>query len=738
MAELRFYRKGDSFYAEHPDGRKFRVRTDNEAVARKTVTRQLSKTESAARSAGETARSMVDAASQEMDALTRPAPPTVEAPIEGAPPLGTPERQAWEQEQQKLREQRKRDREFVYDPSNTSFGEYGSGLGMGAIGARIGAEMARPVAPMPYIGPASQVIAPMVGGTIGYGYGLYQSEVVPRAAKAMGLIEDEMQFRDLGGVRNEILDKMGVDITTQAGMSVLMRSLASPARAAYDKLTGLTPEARELVMRAAQGLGVNLGRVNIANSPLVNGYNKVIGRFPFIGTPAKEQGARLRGEFEDATRRLFSRDAPIVTMPEASVALSDAAQKRWKAFHGRAGKLYDDYRAKAATEGDIVPTSIIQDGVINAVKRLREIELRSGDAPKSMAEAYRRVEDTLDDVLTQTADRKAITVQELDGLYEMLESSLRSLKVEGKLGNTIKLSLTDLAQGLETAERAIRPDSEAAQALAKADQFYAKFMTLFDQPIAQKFKRESPTSFRSRTSLTREQARPKFEADEIFDMVFSTRSAEAQRTLQKIVGPKAYKMALGAHIDDVLKKSISEGSFNKATFLEGIGMGGKDAKANALTAAIDAAKIPRERLKLLAQIAEKLEPSDLQDVSTFIQRRATLGGMKSIGTLFAGAGVAAGTGNPIALSIAIPVLLRWTTGELNKPVYDQLAKRLAKYEPGTQTFRNTLVRLGEIAARDVMAETEDEVDSVRGAAESAVRGAERVGQEFMRGFDGGQ
>lgn len=731
MEEIRFYKKGDAYYAEHPDGRKFRVKTDDESVARSTVIKALSNPDTAAKAAGEAARGMADAAKSGYDKLTAKETPLVEPPIEGAPRLGTPEREAWEAEQQRMREERKRGGDYIYDPSNTTFGEYGSGLAMGAIGAKIGGEMARPIAPMPYIGAPAQVLGPMIGGTIGYGYGLYQSEIVPRIAQSMGLMDENVQMRNLDDVRNEILDKMGVDITVQAGLSSLLRSLAAPGRMVYDKLSGLTPEAMKLINDAAQQFGVKLGRVNVATNPLISGYNKVLGRFPFVGTPSKRQGQRLRGEFEDAFRSLYTRNAPILTMPEASSKMVQAANKRYGSFMKQAGKYYDDYRAVAATEGEIVPTNIIEDGVLRAAHKLRNLELRDEKIPSSLQEAVAKVEAVLSDTLTQTNGRQAITVEELDGIYEFMEAALRNLKVEGKYGGRIKNALSEFGTSLEAAERSIRPDSEAAQALKKADTFYAKFMGLFDQPVAQKFKREDPTAFRSRLSMTKEQARPKFEADEIYGMVFSTKSAEAQRTLRKIVGPAAYKDAVGTHLEKVLSDSIVDGVFKPKLFAEGIGFGGDQAKANALTAAIDAAGIPRQRLELISKIAQKLEASDLQDISTFVQRRAILGGIGAVaGAGVVGGGAAGGT----VTAMAIPVLLRWAGGKLNEPVYDQMARRLARYEPGTQTFRNTLTRLVTIGTRDLASETEEERRQAEETVRGAVRGAERLGKEFMQGY----
>jgi len=599
----------------------------------------------------------------------------------------------------------------------------------------MGAAAAAPIAPVPGFGPTAQVVFPMIGGTIGYGTGLYTSEIVPRlAAWAEGSGD---KFLDPSDLRQYILEEMGVDLATSAGASAVFRGASLAGRAAFDFLTGVTGDAKNTVMDIAREFGVKLPQVS-ASSNIASGYNKIIGRFPFIGSPAMKQGSERLEEVADSARRLFRRDAPIASIPEVSEYLSTAAREKYEAFHNEAGRLYDNYRDLARQEGDIIPVDPIDQSVENALAKMdRLLSSQSGEPRRAVRDEYAKVIDAFTDVLDETAGKDMISVDTMDALVEMLEGSLRQMKVEGKGSGTLFSAITDVVSGLEQAERSIRAGSPAAQALKDADTFYAKFMSTFETPVGRQFTREDPGAFRSRSRMTREQARPKFNQDELYNLVFSSKSADAQRTLRDIVGQDAYREAVASHAEQALQSAIKDGRVDTRSLKEALGFTSDQRKANALGAALQASGVDRQRLDLYINMLDRLDPVALQDVSTFVARRAALGGLNSalrsfgIGSAVAGGGAATG-GLPV---LGITLGLRWLTGSLNKPLIEKELRRLSKLSPNSQAARNTATRVIRIMIEEALDETEGPRRDVMNTVGQMGRAAKRVGEAAYQGYE---
>lgn len=724
---------------ELPNGQILEIETDDPEKAAEAARQYMSRLEGGAAAVGSAARGVVDAAQEEYDALTRPrAAP--EAPMSGfpeRPQLGTPERQAWEEDQQRQRDEAKDARKVIQQPSASLLGQLGFGGVLGYAGAQMGAQAAAPIAPVPGIGPTAQVVFPMIGGTIGYGTGLYASEIAPRIADWAN--ESGDKFLDPEALREYILGEMGVDLATSAGVSAAFRGASLAGRAAFDFLTGVTGDAKKTVMDIAREFGVKLPQVS-ASENVASGYNKIIGRFPFVGTPAKVEGAKRLEEVARSAQRLFKRYAPIASIPEVSEYLSTAAREKYEAFHKEAGRLYDNYRDLARQEGDIIPVDPIDQSVENALAKMdRLLSSQSGEPRRAVRDEYAKVIDAFTDVLDETAGKDMISVDTMDALVEMLEGSLRQMKVEGKGSGTLFSAITDVVSGLEQAERSIRAGSPAAQALKDADTFYAKFMSTFETPVGRQFTREEPGAFRARSRMTREQARPKFNQDELYNMVFSTKSADAQRTLRDIVGQDAYKEAVASHVEQALQSAIKDNKVDTQGLRQALGFTSDQRKSNALGAALEAAGVDKQRLNLYLDMLDRLGPVELQDVSTFIARRAALGGMgsalRSFGVGSAVVGGSAAGGAPVLAGMAATLGIRWLTKQMNEPLIEKELRRLRKLGPNSQAARNTAARVMRILIEEALDETEGPRRDVMNTVGQMGRAAKRVGEAAYQGYE---
>ncbi len=236
-------------------------------------------------------------------------------------------------------------------------------------------------------GPAAPVTAPLgalAGGILGAGAGslIYDlSEDAPEIVETtrrgeIGAIEPmlETSRRALGAMEEEAKWAGG---TMAAGPA--LRRLGKPL---IGKAMGvLNPQSRRIT-DLAHTQGVDLGVTHVSPRKLVKGLPRVLGVFPFVGSPYRQGQARVVGQLDERAADLLNTLAPASTRYEVAKGLTGAAVKRYAKFnrvasalYGRFYKIADDLPVK-----DIVPTAPLKEELAEVARRegIEEITLLSG------------------------------------------------------------------------------------------------------------------------------------------------------------------------------------------------------------------------------------------------------------------------------------------------------------------------------------------------------------------------
>ena len=119
------------------------------------------------------------------------------------------------------------------------------------------------------------------------------------------------------------------------------------------KIFGVQPNTENFKKIKALGetYGFPMGVIQATNSGLVKGYAKVIGVFPWVGTPFRKSGEAV----DEATRQYFQRTnnlMPVNTISQLGGDVRKMAEGRYESLRAAQNYLYDDFMEFAEKLGD--------------------------------------------------------------------------------------------------------------------------------------------------------------------------------------------------------------------------------------------------------------------------------------------------------------------------------------------------------------------------------------------------
>ena len=134
-----------------------------------------------------------------------------------------------------------------------------------------------------------------------------------------------------------------------AGLAPVFNIFKKPIQ----KIFGIAPntETFKKMKNLAETYGYPLGVIQATNSGLVKGYAKVIGVFPWVGTPFRKSGEAV----DEATRQYFKRTnnlMPVNTISQLGGDVRKMAEGRYDGIRAAQNYLYDDFEEFAAKLGN--------------------------------------------------------------------------------------------------------------------------------------------------------------------------------------------------------------------------------------------------------------------------------------------------------------------------------------------------------------------------------------------------
>jgi hypothetical protein len=448
--------------------------------------------------------------------------------------------------------------------------------------------------------------------------------------------------------------------------------------------------------------------------------------------------------------------APIQHMTDVGMFMHKAAEDRYRRFSYVNDLLYKSFEN---ISGKISKPFIATQNTKNVGKllqdRINQYKTTLDDGFTQYSPALNEVEDFIVNTLGRLP--QYITPLQLRGFQRTLNNLYGKMKADTGMVNFAgsdvlaearKALTTDLnnfagwRQGLSP-EEMIAAES-AKKALLRANSVFAKMSPLYKSPEAKKFKLIDENMFSAGPEL------PGWNySDELFNIVMKNKmTPQAAVDLKELIGEAAYDSVVRTWLDQGFKNALRTNS--AIDIVEQIPMGAGRTKTVQVTDyAIDPdkflrnigygepgfdkmleltgrnAKVVRENIEQLVELARKIEQADIPEAFRLIQRRFALGGVRS-GIKTFSFGAAAGVGGAAAFGptpVIAGLLARFTGDFLSSPDvlkrYSQIIDENASQTVKRTAFANIMKDFYKtITGTDRMSEFPDEFKTYEGVIEN--------------------
>ena len=519
----------------------------------------------------------------------------------------------------------------------------------GVIGSRT------PIAP----GPAGIFINPITGSLVGSATGVLLSTVAPEVmldlGERVGVLEPGTRLAE--GLSNEDLRTVAegevlLDLATGGGFTVLR----GVGRGASRLLTGPKKEGLEIA-RLSGERGIHLMPVQVGNRRIARGFVSVMGRFPFIGSKIRKSGQEAEEALRVSLQNAPERVGPLRTFSEISDDIFRDANNLVESTGKYFGKKYTELFARADELGvQAIPKETVAKGD-EILKKLRsEAPIPVFGQPK-LGPALQKVADFIDESITplraETTSGVAFSKQSLtqmDGLIEKIDQEIASLEPgQKKFAMKLLIQLRQAAQ-LDAAVNLRGPNAaEIGRNLRELDTEFSQTMSqLFETATAKKF---ASVQKRGLRGVTSDEAM-RTPVDQLSRLVVKLDSPQAMEELSRIVTPETYKAVAAKVIDDAVLDSMQitgdvGKQFNPSAFAKRLGLDKPNSsRRKAVTEMLERAggDLTIDDLDIYLKAARVIADTEIPNVSTFIARRATIGGFQGvINGLVPGYALAGGT-----------------------------------------------------------------------------------------------
>ena len=267
---------------------------------------------------------------------------------------------------------------------------------------------------------------------------------------------------------------------------------------------GIDKKSTQDLINMSNLYGLDLGIVHATKRPWVKGVRRVLGVFPWVGTPFQRSADITEEQIRRAYAGNFGAFAPMQTFSDLGVDMVTMAGKKWEDYMATAKVLYDDFYDTATKAGDKPIFSI------KRTKKYAETALKKANdaALKGNYDQVIRFPGTKSEEafgifykeLSQAGDH--ITAKKVRKLQEHLNGAIANYISEGggMVNKTDMSNIRILKRMLEKdiADLSALPKSATAQdkalhktltnKLHKANKWITNVAPTFEGPIAEQLK----------------------------------------------------------------------------------------------------------------------------------------------------------------------------------------------------------------------------------------------------------
>ena len=482
------------------------------------------------------------------------------------------------------------------------------------------------------------------------------------------------QFYDI--LQSNLTDEP-TDFTTQVGKARKDLQREAALQTFFAKIPGMGTaikrfvfgdKAKQPLYESAKRLGFPLSLSDGGNI-IAQSYGRVIGVFPYVGQPIKKGIAKKADILNSTAKDVLNTFAPNVTLTRLGIDMSKAAQSTFDEFRRVSSFFYDDfYKSVSKVRAPIISTKNFKGSINSYIKLIDEgdIVLKSGKVATSQEKdaMYKWAKQHLDipefisvpqyqsllkniEKFAKRSKTEPVDIKSLTGFKFSLEKDLNQLTKKSYLNTFKKVldpkDLEEIPQKLKFANQVYSEGlqnsmiTSAMKKLAKDQGVKVAPIPgkgVFSSPAGKDFKRVDKNifspGFQVQGSLT---------ADQLGKVIVSNRNITPQilKDLKTLVGEKQFKNFVRARLqqnyDDALVRFSEPDKtglmFDPFKFSSNLGLDSKSGR-DLLEAMLEGSNLTLQNLDDFFAIAKNHAGLTIPDVSSFVSRRAVLGGTKSL------------------------------------------------------------------------------------------------------------
>lgn len=591
-------------------------------------------------------------------------------------------------------------------------------------GAITGASLGSRTPPLnPAINPITGTI---VGGIAGAVAGAAAPESVIEGAEFVGAVPEGT--REEVGLSNENLRRVVEgEALLELATGGTAAGLRASARAGSRLMSGVGKAETELADRAAEQ-GVDMAPFQAGKGRLGKGVINVMGRFPLVGAPAQRQGQRV----SDQVARLMSdapeRIAPLLSSSELGVRIYDDARTLVKEVGGIFNRQYTDLFEQASRQGVTVNPKGTLETAQETLRRIADETPTAADGQvMTPPRAERAVQAFLDEEILGVADTQ--TLRQMDNLISKIDQEIASAPQE--IRRHVARLLAPI-RGAAKSDVTTNVSGEGAQEiggrLASLDANFARTMSgLFETSTAKRIGSVRRQGLRGTTRPSDEAMRTP--VDKLLPIVRDLESPQAIDELSRLVGAGTMRSIASRTVSDAFESAIRETpdgfiQLNPDALARQFGLTGRGSKDKAMERLLRNSPVRMQDIKTIVEASRKIADAPIPSASTFVARRAVLGGARSAGralvpTTLLGKGAAGALGGLLFFGG-----VRGLTSALSNPVSARSLGTVLSEEANLVARRANFLRLSR-AGLNAMQEageiTKDQANELFRSAQATSR-----------------
>lgn len=553
----------------------------------------------------------------------------------------------------------------------------------------------------------------ITGGLLGAAGGQGIFELLVEAGRVTGAVGPEGILADdptVGFGRGGALGPTN-RMLTEGAIESLIPGMIPVGRTAKNlikrNLAGVGNSGMRLAMKAER-LGIPVTVENITNRTSLKTFRKIVGIFPFLGTPFKKADRRAAAAVAGKLEEMLSEFSPsTILVTQAGVDMSDKAMRRTKAVSRVFSRAYEKMLTEAHEAGAVIRPQNYGETAGELLDVVNDLPTKTLPSGKVVKVDSKGVSDEIVALANDALQMNDMTPRQ----YQKLRRDLSAVMNANTDNASIFGQAAALKHALELDLLEIQGPPGFAEAFRRLNKEFADYMILKHGTMGRRFSSAGTPGFEAVAGTKT------INPDELGRRLFRSKSPQAMRELKQLVGRRQFRQFVASHIDDAASKAIKEQDGALVVDLNdfrrelGLGRPRSDEFLTLKSALAESeTKLTAEVLGDWFDVAENVFGQQTLKTSQFIARRLTLGGPAAVLRSFAPtAGAAAGIGLGGGPAVAAAVFLWMGTRKFSNFLTDpRLVKLATKAMNPTVTPRQAeaaAIRFFRLAGSQLMQDT---------------------------------